>query len=151
MKLTEFLPDGALCRLRTLEGDVQFCVTDELYIMIGLQGEAYPIERRVFETKYKDRDVKYDVALDYAPTLKLVETEEIFDLTKYIKSCVSKDRSRIYAKCLTKPAKVFTKWDYDKYMLGNVGDYLCYLENDEHDIYVAKGEVFDATYKIVVE
>ena len=151
VKMSEFLPEGALCRLRTLEGDVQFCVTDELYIMIGLQGEAYPIERRVFETKYKERDVKYDVALDYAPTLKLVETEEIFDLTNYIKSCVSKDRSRIYAKCLTKPAKVFTKWDYDKYMIGNVGDYLCYLENDEHDIYVAKGEVFDATYKIVVE
>ena len=48
-------------------------------------------------------------------------------------------------------AKVFTKWDYDKYMIGNVGDYLCYLENDEHDIYVAKGEVFDDIYRVVVE
>ena len=42
--------------------------------------------------------------------------------------------------------KVFTSWDPDKYYLGNVGDYLAVREDDMHDIYVIKGDIFDRTY-----
>ena len=45
-----------------------------------------------------------------------------------------------------KPAKVFTKWDYEKYMYGVAGDYICYPADDENDIYLVKREVFENTY-----
>ena len=50
------------------------------------------------------------------------------------------------AKQLKKPAKVFTKWDYEKYMYGVAGDYICYPADDENDIYLVKREVFENTY-----
>lgn len=151
VKLSEFMPVGELCRLRTLEGDVQFCITDEIYLMIGHRGEAYPIEKRVFESKYTELKEEYTSKLDYLPSLKIVGSDENYDISGRINLCVSNENARIYAKCLTKPAKVFTKWGYDKYMVGNEGDYLCIMENDDKDIYVAKGEIFDEIYKIVVE
>lgn len=151
VKLSEFMPAGELCRLRTLEGDVQFCITDEIYLMIGHRGEAYPIEKRVFESKYTELKEEYTSKLDYLPSLKIVDSDENYDISGRINLCVSNENARIYAKCLTKPAKVFTKWGYDKYMVGNEGDYLCIMENDDKDIYVAKGEIFDEIYKIVVE
>lgn len=151
VKLSEFMPTGELCRLRTLEGDVQFCITDEIYLMIGHRGEAYPIEKRVFESKYTELKEEYTSKLDYLPSLKIVGSDENYDISGRINLCVSNENARIYAKCLTKPAKVFTKWGYDKYMVGNEGDYLCIMENDDKDIYVAKGEIFDEIYKIVVE
>lgn len=151
VKLSEFMPIGELCRLRTLEGDVQFCITDEIYLMIGHRGEAYPIEKRVFESKYTELKEEYTSKLDYLPSLKIVGSDENYDISGRINLCVSNENARIYAKCLTKPAKVFTMWGYDKYMVGNEGDYLCIMENDDRDIYVAKGEIFDEIYKIVVE
>ena len=64
----------------------------------------------------------------------------------YSKQCYSLATSRIYAKKLDKAAKVFTKWDYETYMLGNIGDYICYPEEDEKDIYIIKGNIFKETY-----
>ena len=52
----------------------------------------------------------------------------------------------IYARVLTKPVKIFSRWDYEGYMYGNAGDYICYSPDDDRDVYVVKKEVFEATY-----
>ena len=48
---------------------------------------------------------------------------------------------------IEKLTKVYTKWDYEGCMKGNVGDILCFPENDTDDIYVIKREVFELTYE----
>ena len=68
---------------------------------------------------------------------------------KYAKACINNDNSRIYAKSLVKNAKVFTKWNYEKYMMGNIGDYICYTIDNEHDIYIINKKVFEKTYKSI--
>ena len=48
------------------------------------------------------------------------------------------------SKSLIKPLK---SSHYDRYMLGEIGDYICYSENDENDIYVINKDIFGAAYE----
>lgn len=40
-----------------------------------------------------------------------------------------------------------TKWNYERYMLGEIGDYICFSENDENDIYVINKDIFSVAYE----
>ena len=42
---------------------------------------------------------------------------------------------------------MFTAWDEDKYYRGIVGDYLVVREDDLHDVYVVRSDIFDKTYE----
>ena len=75
-----------------------------------------------------------------------MELEKNFSLMPYAKQCVSNGGVRIYAKELKKAIKIFTKWDYETYMHGAPGDFVCYSEGDENDVYIVKREVFEETY-----
>ena len=55
--------------------------------------------------------------------------------------------SVVFAKPLEQPVKLFTAWTEDKYYSGDIGDYLTVRADDEHDIYIVKGELFDRFYK----
>ena len=55
--------------------------------------------------------------------------------------------SIVFAKPLEQPVKLFTAWTEDKYYSGQIGDYLTVRADDEHDIYIVKGELFDRFYK----
>ena len=43
--------------------------------------------------------------------------------------------------------KLFTAWDDEKYYSGTPGDYIAVREDDEHDIYIISGELFDDLYE----
>lgn len=77
--------------------------------------------------------------------------EKSHEIMSCAKKCRSGEGVHIYAKQLEKPVKVFTKWDYEKYMYGVVGDYICYSSTDDKDIYLVKKEVFENTYGPVAE
>ena len=49
--------------------------------------------------------------------------------------------------------KVFTAWDEHKYYTGLAGDYIVMREDDEHDIYIVRGDIFKKTYgnRVVTE
>ena len=55
---------------------------------------------------------KYVYKADYIPTIRDTVTDGTHEYIKYAKQCISKERSRVYAKKLDRAAKVFTKRNY---------------------------------------
>ncbi len=152
VKADEVLPVGTPITVRTLEGDIDIKIEENLYIMIGIKGEVYPIREEKFKKSYEILDREYDFEKDvleneYVPTLRNRETGENTLITKYAKCCVPTGKVRIYAKPLTNSVKVFTAWDKSKYMLGKPGDYLAVRSDDLHDVYVIEEKIFYKTYQ----
>ena len=146
VKLTDTFPENTLVSIRTLEGDVDVRVENDLYVVVGIEGEIYPIKEKKLLQSYKVTDKAYDKELEYPPHILNLSTGEKKGIMKYAKTIESSDTSNIYAKKLDRGVKVFTAWDQEKYYLGNVGDYIAVREDDLHDIYVIKNRLFDQLY-----
>ncbi len=146
VKASDVVKEGTPILIRTLEGDVNQIVSDDLYLMIGIDGEVYPIREEKFRSSYELIDEKPEIEADYKPVIRDNVYGEFYQLKDLMKGCVTTGEVSIFARKLEKPVKVFTSWDPDKYYLGNVGDYLAVREDDMHDIYVIKGDIFDRTY-----
>lgn len=147
-------PIGTDITIRTLEGDLDIEVTDDVVIMIGIKGEVYPITAGKFEKSYRvlseSSDLKdTSIQMKYIPAIKNRKDNTTMQITRFAGSCMTTDRSRIYARPLKKTTKIFTAWDEDRYMLGKVGDYLAVREDDVHDIYAVEKKIFGLTYEKV--
>ncbi|MDE7043433.1 MAG: recombinase RecJ, partial [Acetatifactor sp.] len=147
----EILHVGTPIPIRTLEGDIDLTVEEDLYIMIGVKGEVYPNRRAKFMDSYEMLDQPYNnsAALsvtEYAPTIKNRESGETLPLTEIAKLCMPTGEVHIHARPLDKGVKVFTAWDKNKYMLGRPGDYLAVRCDDRHDIYVVERDIFSRSY-----
>ncbi len=149
----DILAIGTPITIRTLEGDVDMTVEEDLLIMIGIKGEVYPNRRDKFEKSYTITDKSY--CTDemhvrhntlYEPTIHNRETGEVMQLADYAKVCIASGGTYIHAKELTGRVKVFTAWDKEKYMLGKAGDYLAVRCDDKHDVYIVERDIFDMTY-----
>lgn len=152
VKADEVLPVGTPITIRTLEGDVEMTVEEDLYILIGIKGEVYPNRRDKFERSYLKQDTPYCMAecsvnTEYCPTIKNRRDGKNLVLTDFARVCVPTGEKHIYAKVLTKGVKVFAEWDKSKYMLGRPGDYLAVRQDDKHDIYVIEKDIFSKTYE----
>ncbi len=151
VKTAEILPVGTQITVRTMEGDMDLTVEEDLYIIIGVKGEVYPNRREKFEQNYEVLEGDYDyetsvLSPDYVPTLKNREDGSSVPITEYAKRCIPTGTVYIYAKELERGAKVFTAWDTGRYMLGKPGDYLVVRREDLRDIYIAERDVFKRTY-----
>ena len=148
VKADRALPVGTPITIRTLEGDVELTVDEDLYIIIGIKGEVYPNRREKFERSYRILDQKYqhNSELEYVPTIKDRQDGSTLILTDYAGVCVPTGKVRIYARELDRGVKVFTAWDKSKYMLGKPGDYLAVRCDDLHDVYVVERDIFDRSY-----
>lgn len=145
---------GTPITARSLEGDIDFVVSDDLIILIGVKGEVYPERLEKFERSYEVVADTYDfhkcvVNDEYEPVVINREEGSKQNLTLYAKTCVSTQNVHIFAKSLTKNVKVFTVWDKDKYMVGRKGDYLAVTTDDLHDIFVVEKKIFKVTYSEV--
>ncbi len=149
VRTTDIFKEGTECNVRTLEGDMFVRASEEIYLMIGYFGEIYPIEKGAFEKKYEIIPGSYEKSYDYSPSVRAIRDNKIYELMPYANRCKSRGGAKICAKMIDKPTKVFSKWDYETYMHGDKGDYLCYTYDDEHDIYIVKGDVFKYTYEKV--
>jgi phosphoglycolate phosphatase len=126
---------------------VDIIVRDDLYVMVGIEGEIYPIAYEKLERSYKLSDEPYEAMFEYDPTIKNCLTGEKKRIIKYARTIIPRDDSSvIYAKKIDKAVKVFTTWDIEKYYLGNPGDYIACREDDLHDIYIIKERLFDQLY-----
>lgn len=148
VKADRALPVGTPITIRTLEGDVELTVDEDLYIIIGIKGEVYPNRREKFEHSYRilDQKYQYNPELEYVPTIKDRQDGSTLTLTDYAGVCVPTGKVRIYARELERGVKVFTAWDKGKYMLGKPGDYLAVRCEDLHDVYVVERDIFDKSY-----
>lgn len=143
----QVFPLGTKICVRTLEGDLDVSIYDDLYIMIGIQGEVYPNDRLKFERSYKYLDEPYVFQGEYEPSIKDVAEGKSVSLIPYARSCVPTGEVFIYVKKLDHRVKVFTAWDEEKYMLGKEGDYLAVRKDDLHDVYIIEQKIFGQTYE----
>lgn len=151
VKTMDFAEEDTALLVRTLEGDVSIIANPDIYIMIGIDGEVYPMDREKFEQRYDVLDFAYTMETEYQPTVRNKRTEEIYQMVQYAKSCVSNRKTYIYARQIDKPLKVFTQWGYDDYMLGNKGDYLAIQGNYGNDAYIIKERIMRKTYHLVAD
>lgn len=141
------LPAGTRICIRTLEGDLDVEIHENLYIMIGIQGEVYPIEKAKFQRGYQRLEEDYIFDGEYEPVIKNNVNGRNVSLVPYARSCMVKGDTYIHAKQLDHRIKIFTAWDAEKYMLGEEEDYLAVREDDAHDVYIIDRDIFHKTYE----
>ncbi|MBR4994334.1 MAG: DHH family phosphoesterase [Lachnospiraceae bacterium] len=147
VKATDLAKVGRTITVRTLEGDVDFPVKKDVYIIIGVDGEIYPIKQAKFEASYKVTDAPYVFPGEYAPAVVDVKTGERIEILPFAKSCTTSDDGGIYARELDHRVKIFTTWDPDKYYLGVPGDFLAVRVDDHKDAYIIARDIFFKTYR----
>lgn len=154
VKASKVLPIDTPILIRTLEGDIEMVVEEELILLIGVKGEVQPIKVTEFKQCYLTLDGTYNVEAfaeenGYIPTIRNRSDGSVKILTDYAKTCVLNEETHIHAIQLDHMVKVFTIWDTEKYLLGKPGDYLAVRSSNEDDIYVVEKDVFDKTYDIM--
>ncbi len=149
VKSTDIAPLDREFRIRTLEGDVLVSSKNEIFIMIGSQGEVYPIEKTAFYAKYTPLDEPFSEQFEYPPSVIDIEAGKPCDILPFAKKCRSGAGAVILARPLEKFTKVFSAWNYESYMAGNPGDMLCYTDGSSSDVYVVKREIFQNIYEQV--
>lgn len=152
----EVMPVGTPITVRTLEGDVDMMVGEDLILMIGVKGILYPVQREDFEKGYRATEEIWHLeesALQpgYVPTIRSRINRDYKAITKYAKVCISTTEVFIYARELENRVKVFTMWDKEKYLLGNPGDFLVVRRDNLHDIYAVERDLFFKTYQEMKE
>ncbi len=133
--------------IRTIVGDVHITVNDNLYIMVDAKGTVHTFNQDVFLENHTLIDKPFIVEdSQYFPSIKSKLNDKVFSLEGLIKTCIPKYNDSIYIKKLTKVTKLFTDWNKDVYMYGNIGDYLAIKENNPKDMYIIPKESFDKLY-----
>ena len=140
-------PIGSPMLIRTLEGDSDCIASNDILLMIGPEGEVYPITKEKFEASYEYTDKGFIKDYVYMPTAKSAATNETVNLAAHARSCLPAGESFIHAVPLTRHTKVFTRWSTDGYMLGEPGDYIAVRSDDFGDVYIIKRHIFSMTYE----
>ncbi len=148
ISLADVFPIGTPVEIRTLEGDVNVIITDQTYLMIGIEGEIYPINLDKLMSSYQLTGFDFHGVFEYEPSVKNLDTEEVKKVMPFAKTVISPaGTTRIFALPLDHPIKLFTAWDDEKYYSGNIGDYIAVRDDDPHDIYIIAGHLFNELYR----
>ena len=143
---TDIFDEGTPMIIRTLEGDTEAEASQEIYLMTGIMGEAYPIKAEKFRNSYEITDEIPETDFIYSPTVKNKITGESFEIIKFSKSCAAKGDVYVYAVPVLKNTKVFTAWNAEGYMYGRQGDFLAVRSDDYNDVYIIRKDIFEKTY-----
>jgi phosphoglycolate phosphatase len=146
-KSRDMFSAGTRITIRTLEGDVDTVAGDEIYLMIGILGEVYPILRDKFEKSYVVRDEPYTEPLEYAPTVINRVTGERLSVLPFARACLPRGENLVRATPLQGDTKVFTHWDTEKYFHGSRGDFLVAGEGDYEECYIVRRDIFFDSYE----
>lgn len=144
---TDILPIHTPITIRTLEGDLDIVISEDTYLMVGIQGEVSLNSTEEFRNNYAPTLETYHPNAIYSPTVKNRLNGKILPLKRFMHSCVPTGDVFIKAKPLKKAVKIFPKWDEDNYMLGNIGDYIAVRNEDAHDIFIIQSSIFDQIYE----
>ncbi len=147
IKTTELLEAGTKALVRSVEGDFEFVVSEDLMIVIGVRGEVYVTPVDVFSHYYTPSEEPYVYPGDYLPTIRNLSNGQSQNIIPRLKSGVFEGVGKVYAKELYRRTKVFTKQDPEKYKLGRPGDYMVVSANDRNKIYIVDRDLFNKTYE----
>ncbi|MDR2637544.1 MAG: hypothetical protein LBB55_04325, partial [Zoogloeaceae bacterium] len=150
-RLADMFAENTHICVRTLEGDIDMLASGDVYIMIGIDNEVYPIRREKFEREYDILPDAYVSTAEYPPSIIEIMQGKRLSLLPFVHSCVPKKTKSIRAMPLAKDTKVFADWDKERYFLGKAGDYLVVPEQDHHDVYVVSQKIFPRTYTPAVD
>jgi hypothetical protein len=126
-----------------LEGDVDITANEDTILMIGIKGEVYPMQRAKFEEAYTVTNERFTLPLSYPPTILDHDAGARIPLLQYAKSCVG-GGAHVSAVRLKSGVKVFTLWDAENYLLGDIYDWI--VKRSPDDLYVVTADVFDGLY-----
>lgn len=143
----ELAEPGTRVTIRTLEGDIDVTIDEDTYIIIGVDGEIYPIKKAKFDANYRRCNEVYKYPGDYAPVLFNMGSGDRIEILSCAHSCVATGGVGIYAKPIDHRVKIFTTWDREKYYLGVPGDYQAVREDDLTDTYIIAGSIFYKSYE----
>jgi phosphoglycolate phosphatase len=143
----QIFPEGTYIRVRTLEGDLDIRTGDDVYLMIGAEGEVYPIRKLRFSESYNAVNAPHTTDAEYAPAVIDLLSGQKSLILPHAKTCFPKEDKFIHAAPIDKDVKVFTAWDTQKYFLGRAGDYIAASEKDFNDIYIIKRNIMAKTYE----
>ncbi len=121
---------------------------DSIFVING-EGEVYVLCEKNFQRNYEALQEPFTAKFDYDPTVREQEHGGFAELLPVARKAIGRETSRIYAVRLESMTKVFTKWNRDRYMLGEPGDYLAVREDDAHDIYIIRRNTFEKSYRSV--
>jgi len=146
VKSVDIFAAGTPMLIRTLEGDAEAEASDDILLMVGVMGEVYPIKTDKFSKNYILTDEPFEPDFEYSPIVKNKITGDSAELVAYVKSCVAKEETYIYAMPAVKNTKVFTTWNTEGYMYGEPGDYITVRVDDHNDVYIIRKDIFIKSY-----
>ncbi len=149
VELSAVFPKDTEVMIRTLEGDVNLRVEQGVFLMIGTEGEVYPIKKEKLESSYTYSEEPFDRTFEYDPSITDAATGEKKSISGYARSVMSTGSVRIFARPLKEHVKLFTAWDEERYYSGDPGDYIVVREDDPHDIYIINQRLFSGLYREV--
>lgn len=138
---------GGSLHIRMLEGDISIEADADTYLMIGLEGEVYPISRYKFESSYTPSDADVIMNFEYPPAVLLREEGKRIELSRLARACEGRGGGEVFAVPLRRGVKLFTCWDSENYLRGEPGDWLTWSENDPMDMYIVTARMFPRLYK----
>ena len=143
----EMFKEGWPITVRTLEGDIDLRAGKNIYVMIGVVGEVYPILSEKFKKNYDILDTPYNLKTEYSPEVIDKITGEKCSLVASAHTCLPKGEKIVRAAPVEKPTKVFSYWDSEKYFSAKPGDFLTANETDLADCYIVNRQIFFDTYE----
>lgn len=144
--LRDLLAEGTPIVIRSMELDIERDVKDTDILVIDKEGNVSVIDEERFNLNCKATEELFDIKIDYFPRIRRQNGEGVIYLESYVKKCIAKEESIIYAKPLEKSVKLFTVYSPDQYKNGNVGDYLVINEKDKKNVYVIGQDAFNKNY-----
>jgi phosphoglycolate phosphatase len=145
----EIFPDKTKITVRTLEGDIDTVSGEDVYLMVGIQGEVYPILRDKFEKSYAVTGGRYEETWEYPPEVIHRSTGERRSILPFTYACLPRGEKLVRAKPVERDTKVFSYWDLEKYFYGMRGDFLVANEGDYGDCYIVRRNIFFDSYEAV--
>jgi phosphoglycolate phosphatase len=155
VEMSEVFTPGTAISVRTLEGDADFEITGDTLLMIGIQGETYPISRETFDKTYEKLDgtFEFNPLIEdekfYVPTAHDKLYGKQYELMQFAKPCAPTGSSFIYAAPLKRDTKIFASWYPDGYMFGKPGDYVAVRFDKPLSSYIIDNKIFDYSYEEV--
>jgi phosphoglycolate phosphatase len=146
-KTEDMFKEGWPVTIRTLEGDIDLRAGKNIYVMIGIVGEVYPILSEKFEKNYDVLPTPYNLKTEYLPEVIDKITGDKLSLVAYAHTCLPKGEKIVKAAPVEKPTKVFSYWDSEKYFAAKPGDFLTANEVDLSDCYIVNRQIFFDTYE----